>query len=248
MLDCVKYNEVLNSDAGKQLSAGFTDIYQRLINENKLMTEPSISWETAIAELAKSGTPADVKAAVSAMKDVDGLYNQLGTARDLVNKSSPKLIATGNPWDPALTPGGSSGGAVAAVASGMCTLALATDGGGSIRRPAAHTGLVGFKPSRDTVARGKGFPAILGEFEVIGPIARSVDDVLAAMEVIATPAWSRLMAEPIPPAAHRLCADIWQSARRSHHSRRDRTYDRPGAVARPRRRDPRAVHAGRSDR
>ncbi|MEH2493494.1 amidase [Bradyrhizobium sp. AZCC 2230] len=106
---------------------------------------------------------------------------------------------TGNPWDPALTPGGSSGGAVAAVASGMCTLALATDGGGSIRRPAAHTGLVGFKPSRDTVARGKGFPAILGEFEVIGPIARCAEDVLAAMDVIAAPAWSRLMAEPLTP-------------------------------------------------
>ena len=106
---------------------------------------------------------------------------------------------TGNPWDPALTPGGSSGGAVAAVASGMCALALATDGGGSIRRPAAHTGLVGFKPSRDTVARGNGFPAILGEFEVIGPIARCVEDVLVAMNVIAVPAWSRLMAEPAPP-------------------------------------------------
>ncbi|MCG2632174.1 amidase [Bradyrhizobium sp. WYCCWR 13023] len=106
---------------------------------------------------------------------------------------------TGNPWDPALTPGGSSGGAVAAVASGMCALALATDGGGSIRRPAAHTGLVGFKPSRDIVARGKGFPAILGEFEVIGPIARCVEDIRAAMEVIAAPLWSRLMAEPTLP-------------------------------------------------
>ncbi|MBW7962853.1 amidase [Bradyrhizobium sp. BR 10261] len=106
---------------------------------------------------------------------------------------------TGNPWDPALTPGGSSGGAVAAVATGMCAFALGTDGGGSIRRPAAHTGLVGFKPSRDTVARGKGFPAILGEFEVIGPIARGAEDVLAAMEVIAAPAWPRLMAAPLPP-------------------------------------------------
>lgn len=106
---------------------------------------------------------------------------------------------TGNPWDPALTPGGSSGGAVAAVATGMCAFALCTDGGGSIRRPAAHTGLVGFKPSRDTVVRGKGFPAILGEFEVIGPIARGVEDVLAAMEVIAAPAWPRLMAAPLPP-------------------------------------------------
>jgi aspartyl-tRNA(Asn)/glutamyl-tRNA(Gln) amidotransferase subunit A len=104
---------------------------------------------------------------------------------------------TGNPWNPALTPGGSSGGAVAAVASGMGALALGTDGGGSIRRPAAHTGLIGFKPSRDTVKRGKGFPAILNDFEVIGPIARSVDDVIACMEVIARPAWPRLRQEPL---------------------------------------------------
>jgi aspartyl-tRNA(Asn)/glutamyl-tRNA(Gln) amidotransferase subunit A len=106
---------------------------------------------------------------------------------------------TGNPWDPALTPGGSSGGAAAAVASGMGALAVATDGGGSIRRPAAHTGLIGFKPSRDTVRRGKGFPAILHDFEVIGPIARCVDDILSSIEVIAGPAWQRLLGESVAP-------------------------------------------------
>lgn len=102
---------------------------------------------------------------------------------------------TGNPWSPDLTPGGSSGGAVAAVASGMGAIALGTDGGGSIRRPAAHTGLIGFKPSRDTVRRGGGFPAILHDFEVIGPIARCVDDVIRTMEVISGPARPRLASE-----------------------------------------------------
>jgi aspartyl-tRNA(Asn)/glutamyl-tRNA(Gln) amidotransferase subunit A len=99
--------------------------------------------------------------------------------------------ATGNPWDPKLTPGGSSGGAVASVASGMGAFALGTDGGGSIRRPAAHTGLVGFKPSRDMVPRGHGFPAILHNFEVIGPIARCVDDVILIMEAMSGEAWAR---------------------------------------------------------
>ena len=63
-----------------------------------------------------------------------------------------------NPWNPALTPGGSSGGAAAAVAAGCGPLALATDGGGSIRRPASHCGLVGFKPTADAVPREGGLP------------------------------------------------------------------------------------------
>ena len=98
---------------------------------------------------------------------------------------------TRNPYDLALTPGGSSGGAVAAVASGMGPIAFGTDGGGSIRRPAAHTGLAGFKPSRGMVPRRHGFPAILHDLEVIGPIARNVDDLLLAMDVTGGPDWRR---------------------------------------------------------
>ena len=94
---------------------------------------------------------------------------------------------TRNPWDTALTPGGSSGGAVAAVASGMGPLALATDGGGSIRRPAGHAGLVGMKPTLGRVARTDGLPAILLDFEVIGPIGRNVEDVVALLDIIARP-------------------------------------------------------------
>ncbi|KWT96837.1 MULTISPECIES: amidase [unclassified Variovorax] len=97
---------------------------------------------------------------------------------------NPVFGATGNPWDPALTPGGSSGGAVALVAAGGCPMALATDGGGSIRRPASHTNLVGLKPSRGRVPRGGGLPPIFLDFEVAGPLARCVDDVAAMMQVI----------------------------------------------------------------
>ena len=92
---------------------------------------------------------------------------------------------TRNPWNLLLTPGGSSGGAVAAVASGLGPIAIGTDGGGSIRRPASHTGLIGLKPSRGRVPRSDGFPAILLDFETLGPMARSVADIKLVMDVIA---------------------------------------------------------------
>jgi aspartyl-tRNA(Asn)/glutamyl-tRNA(Gln) amidotransferase subunit A len=110
---------------------------------------------------------------------------------------------TRNQWDLLLTPGGSSGGAVAAVAAGLAPLALATDGGGSIRRPASHTGLVGFKPSRGRVARADGLPQILLDFEVAGVIARTTRDAALMMEAIAAP-------HPRDPASASFAAMPWR--------------------------------------
>ena len=94
---------------------------------------------------------------------------------------------TRNPWDVRLTPGGSSGGAAAGVAAGLVPAAIGTDGGGSIRRPACHTGLVGWKPSAGRIPRIDGFPAILTDFETIGTLTRSVEDAMLLDAAMAGP-------------------------------------------------------------
>lgn len=97
---------------------------------------------------------------------------------------------TGNPWDLSRTPGGSSGGAAASVGAGLACLAVGSDGGGSIRIPAAFSGLVGFKPTVGLCPDERGFRAMT-DFVTPGPLAWTVDDARIMVEVLAEQTFAR---------------------------------------------------------
>lgn len=94
---------------------------------------------------------------------------------------------THHPLDPRLTPGGSSGGPAAAVAAGLVPTAVGTDAGGSSRRPPAHVGIVGFKPSFGAIPYGPGFAEPCVGISVIAPMARTVADVALMFDALAGP-------------------------------------------------------------
>ncbi len=98
---------------------------------------------------------------------------------------SPLTGTTGNPWNPAKTPGGSSAGAAAAVVSGMGALGIGSDGGGSIRIPSAFSGCFGIKAN---FGRVPAWPAsAMGTLSHTGPMTRSVEDAALMLNVIAEP-------------------------------------------------------------
>ncbi|UZG59828.1 amidase [Rhodococcus opacus] len=151
-------------------------------------TETTLGSLTQRGRIARSdsGVVARLRAAGAVMPGKTNVpeFCQSATSDNLLGPD------TGNPWDIARTPGGSSGGAAASVGAGLASIALGSDGGGSIRIPAAFCGLVGFKPTTGLCPDERGFRAMT-DFVTAGPLAWTVDDARIMGEVLAETRFAR---------------------------------------------------------
>lgn len=114
---------------------------------------------------------------------------------------------TRNPWNPAVVPGGSSGGSAAALAAGLAPLALGTDTAGSIRIPAAFCGIAGLRPTFGSVPTAGVFP-LAPSLDAVGPMARTVEDLELLLSVLAPDA----LARPAAQARKSLVVGVWEQA------------------------------------
>ncbi|PRZ36619.1 aspartyl-tRNA(Asn)/glutamyl-tRNA(Gln) amidotransferase subunit A [Antricoccus suffuscus] len=139
--------------------------------------------------LTTSDTPVTEDAPpVTRLKEAGAVLFGKTTLPDYAHKGvtdSPLTGITRNPWNLDVTPGGSSGGASAALAAGVGPLAVGSDGGGSIRIPCSFTGLAGIKPTYGRVAAFQGGPFIGMSHK--GPMARTVRDAGLLLNVLAAP-------------------------------------------------------------
>jgi aspartyl-tRNA(Asn)/glutamyl-tRNA(Gln) amidotransferase subunit A len=128
--------------------------------------------------------------AIARLRRAGAVIVGIGATSEFASKGVTTSLVFGptrHPRDPALTPGGSSGGPAAAVAAGLVPLAIGTDAGGSSRRPPAHVGVAGFKPSYGAIPYGPGFDEPFFGLSVIAPIASDVADIALAFAAMAGP-------------------------------------------------------------
>lgn len=133
-----------------------------------------------------------------------GKSNVASMLADPLQSNNPIFGHTNNPWNITRTPGGSSGGAAAALASGMTPFEIGTDLAGSIRIPAHFCGIFGFKPTENRVSLAglfpdpRGLPRTIRMMSSIGPMARSVDDLALLYRITAGPDGRDTDIHPVP--------------------------------------------------
>ena len=146
-------------------------------------------WPASMGSKLTDKAPADADApAVARLREAGAIVFAQSTSSEYGHKGvtdSPLHGITRNPWKLERTPGGSSGGAGAAVAAGLGPLAIGTDGGGSVRIPSSFNGLVGLKATFGRVPAWP--PSLTGDLSNTGPMARTALDCALMMNVIARP-------------------------------------------------------------
>jgi Asp-tRNA(Asn)/Glu-tRNA(Gln) amidotransferase A subunit family amidase len=164
---------------------------------------------TAGSELFRDYVPAHDATAVAALRAAGAILVGKTNCPEFAlepRATNPVFGATTSPFDPTLGPGGSSGGCAAAVAGGLTPLSLGTDYGGSVRFPAHCTGTFGLRPTPGRIATGGQRPSPpagtpRARFSLVGPLARTADDLRLALEVLGGPSTA-----PVASAAPLPCA------------------------------------------
>jgi aspartyl-tRNA(Asn)/glutamyl-tRNA(Gln) amidotransferase subunit A len=146
-------------------------------------------WPASMGSKLTDKTPVDADApAVARLREAGAIVFAQSTSSEYGHKAttdSPLHGISRNPWNVERTPGGSSGGAAAAVAAGLGPIAIGTDGGGSIRLPSCFNGLVGLKATFGRIPAWP--PSLTGELANTGPMCRTPLDVALMMNAIAKP-------------------------------------------------------------
>lgn len=154
---------------------------------------------TAGSPLFAGWLPKEDASAIASLRACGGLLLAKLHMHELGLGAAPP---TRNPWRPEATPGGSSAGAAVAVALDYCPVALGTDTGGSVRLPAAFTGVCGFKPTFGLIGRGGVLP-VSWSFDHVGILTRSPRDAQFVLERLAAP-------DPRDPATASIQHDRWR--------------------------------------
>lgn len=146
-------------------------------------------WPASMGSKLTDKSPADADApAVARLREAGAIVFAQSTSSEFGHKGvtdTPLNGLTRNPWNLARTPGGSSGGAGAAVAAGLGPIAIGTDGGGSVRIPSSFNGLVGLKATYGRVPNWP--PTLNGDLSNTGPMCRTALDCALMMNAIARP-------------------------------------------------------------